>query len=43
MTDIVRYALPFGILGRVVHTAKVRADVRRIFEYRRDRISELFG
>lgn len=43
MTDIVRYALPLGMLGRVVHTAKVRADVQRIFEYRRDRISELFG
>jgi ligand-binding SRPBCC domain-containing protein len=43
MTDIVRYSLPFGMLGRFIHAAKVRADVRLIFQYRRDRIQELFG
>ena len=41
--DVVRYALPFGILGRMVHAIKVRADVARIFEYRKNRIQELFG
>jgi hypothetical protein len=43
MIDIVRYVLPFGILGRIVHSLKVREDVRRIFDYRRQRIDELFG
>ena len=43
MTDVVRYALPFGILGRLVHAAKVRGDVWRIFAWRRRRIIELFG
>jgi ligand-binding SRPBCC domain-containing protein len=43
MIDVVRYALPFGVLGRFVHALKVRGDVRRIFDYRRRRIHELFG
>jgi len=40
--DVVRYALPFGILGRIVHAIKVRRDVEAIFQYRRRRIEELF-
>ena len=43
MVDVVRYTLPFGILGRVVHALKVQDDVRGIFEYRRRRIDEIFG
>ena len=43
MIDVVRYRLPFGLLGRVVHVLKVRADVRRIFDYRCERIGELFA
>ena len=43
MTDVVRYALFFGAFGRLVHAACVRADVERIFDYRRRRIHELFG
>jgi ligand-binding SRPBCC domain-containing protein len=43
MTDIVRYALPFGPLGRIVHAAFVQRDVEMIFEYRRRRIDELFA
>jgi ligand-binding SRPBCC domain-containing protein len=42
MIDVVRYRLPFGILGRLVHALKVQRDVRRIFDYRRQRIGELF-
>lgn len=42
MTDIVRYRLPFGILGRIVHALKVRRDVRQIFDYRQQRIQALF-
>ena len=42
MIDVVRYSLPFGVLGRIVHALKVRSDVRRIFDYRRQRIGELF-
>jgi len=43
MTDCVDYMLHFGSLGRIVDALKVRSDVRRIFDYRRLRIEELFG
>ena len=43
MTDIVRYCLPFGAIGRAVHFLKVRRDVEQIFDYRFHRIGELFA
>lgn len=43
MIDVVRYRLPFGILGRIVHSLKVKGDVRQIFDYRCKRIAELFA
>lgn len=43
MTDIVRYRLPFGILGRAMHLLMVRRDVQRIFHYRCRRIQEVLG
>ncbi|MGB7762996.1 MAG: SRPBCC family protein [Bryobacteraceae bacterium] len=43
MTDVVRCRLPFGIIGRAVHTFQVRRDVERIFDYRFQRIGELFA
>lgn len=42
MIDVVRYTLPFGMLGRIVNLLKVRGDVESIFRYRRQRIAELF-
>ncbi len=38
--DCVRYAVPGG---RLIDRLFVRADLRRIFQYRRDRLSQLFG
>ncbi len=43
MTDCVRYALPFGPLGQAIHALAVRRNVERIFDYRQERIRELFG
>ncbi len=43
MIDVVRYVLPFGILGRIVHALTVQSDLRGIFDYRRQRIHKLFG
>lgn len=43
MRDVVRYVLPFGPLGELVHGLKVRADVEKIFAYRHEKIRELFG
>lgn len=41
--DSVKYMLPFGVLGRLIHTLSVRRNVEEIFEYRHRKISELFG
>ena len=42
MTDVVRYRLPFGMIGRAVHELQGR-DVKQIFDYRFQRIGELFA
>jgi ligand-binding SRPBCC domain-containing protein len=43
MEDVVRYGLPFGVLGRLAHWLVVRRDVEAIFEHRAEKIRELFG
>jgi hypothetical protein len=40
--DRVRHRLPLGALGRLVAGARVRRDLREIFDYRRRRMGELF-
>jgi len=42
MSDVIRYRLPLGWAGRMVHALKVRRDLEEIFDYRRDRIAALF-
>ena len=41
--DCVRYALPFGVFGRVVHAFSVRQNVESIFQFREQKVRELFG
>jgi len=41
MIDEVRYALPFGFLGRMVRALWVRRQLKHIFDYRADVIREL--
>ncbi len=41
MRDVVRYALPLGILGALAHVLFVRRDVERIFDHRRQAIERL--
>ena len=43
MTDRVRYQMPAGPLGRVVHLLWTRRTLERIFDYRFARIDELLG
>ena len=43
MTDVVRYALPFGLIGMLAHSWFVEADLEAIFDYRRDRVAVLLG
>ena len=41
MHDTVRYAAPFGVLGRMAHVLFVARTLERIFDYRRDSIRSL--
>lgn len=41
--DRVRYALPFGVVGQLVHLLAVRRDVEGIFAFRQRRLNELLG
>lgn len=42
IVDVVHYALPFGLLGRLVHWLQVGRDVEQIFDYRARRVESLF-
>lgn len=42
MKDSVRYSLPFGIFGQLVHPFLVRPDVEKIFRHRNGVISKYF-
>jgi ligand-binding SRPBCC domain-containing protein len=43
MTDILNYAIPYGIIGRLVNTILVDKQIKKIFSYREKAINELFG
>lgn len=41
--DHLEYALPLGILGRLAHGVMVGNQLRSVFEYRQERLAEIFG
>src|SRR5581483_11660970 len=41
--DRVRYSLPFGLLGTLAHRGWVKADLDKIFDFRRVKMEELMG
>lgn len=43
MTDIVHYALPFGFLGQIMNALIVKNKLKEIFDYRFQKINELFN
>jgi|SRR5690554_2055465 len=43
MEDLLHYKLPFGILGQLVHPLLVKPKLDEIFEYRKNKLHELFG
>jgi ligand-binding SRPBCC domain-containing protein len=43
MTDRVTYAAPFGFLGDMVHAVWIRSRLKTIFDFRHQKISEIFG
>jgi ligand-binding SRPBCC domain-containing protein len=40
--DRLEYALPFGVLGRMAHAVIVRKQLRSVFEYRQQQLTEIF-
>lgn len=43
MEDIIDYKLPFGILGQLTHPIIVKPKLQEIFDYRREKLTEIFG
>ena len=43
MTDIVSYEIPFGILGKIAHPLVVKKKLTEIFDYRFQKVEEIFG
>ena len=43
MTDILNYAIPYGIIGRLGNSILVDKQIKKIFNYREKAIKELFG
>ncbi|MEO1032241.1 MAG: SRPBCC family protein [Bacteroidota bacterium] len=43
MEDIVDYKIPMGILGQLVHPILVKPKLEEIFNYRTQKLEELFG
>ena len=43
MTDIVHYKNPFGFIGEAANSLFVKSQLKKIFEYRFNKIEELFG
>ena len=43
MEDIIDYQVPFGFLGRMVHPILVKPKLTGIFNYRTQKLIELFG
>ncbi|MCC8427159.1 SRPBCC family protein [Mucilaginibacter sp. UR6-11] len=43
MTDILNYAVPYGVLGRLSNKLLVGKEIKKIFKHREKAINELFG
>lgn len=43
MTDILTYGLPMGIMGRIANKIFVADKLQQIFNFRKERVIELFG
>ncbi len=43
MTDIVHYAIPLGIIGRIANTLIVKNKLKEIFDYRYKKVETIFS
>ncbi|WP_073099864.1 SRPBCC family protein [Leeuwenhoekiella marinoflava] len=41
--DVIDYKVPMGILGQLIHPFLVKPKLQEIFEYREQKLNELFG
>ena len=41
--DIVKYCVPFGFIGGIVHYLYIKKDLESIFSYRKEKIKEIFS
>jgi len=43
MTDLLNYAIPYGIIGRLANEILVAKQINKIFDYRTKEVNKLFG
>lgn len=43
MTDILTYAIPYGFIGAIVNSLLVKKQIKKIFDYRKKAVNDLFG
>lgn len=43
MSDIVHYKVPFGFIGKIANQLFIKRQLRQIFDYRFQKVEELFG
>ncbi|OCX54883.1 hypothetical protein BEL04_10295 [Mucilaginibacter sp. PPCGB 2223] len=43
MTDILAYAIPYGIIGRIANRLFVARKLKKVFAYRQQQIEKMFG
>ena len=43
MEDQIDYKLPFGFIGQMIHPVLVKKQLKKIFEFREEKLNELFG
>jgi ligand-binding SRPBCC domain-containing protein len=43
MADRVEYIVPYGLFGRLIHTLFIRRQLNRIFDYRAQKIGQIFA
>ena len=43
MTDEIRYLVPFGIFGKFANLVFVRRSIKKVFEYRKRKLVDLYG
>lgn len=43
MTDEIKYQIPFGPIGKIAHFLFVGRTLRKIFDFRKTKLEEIFG